>query len=171
MSGNRPTPPGLLSATLGPVFEGFHKHSALPREQKAVARAMHGAATVVACIYTAATFGMSAFPKPWPAVLVGVAGFGLLLLVAGLRGTRGQPRDMMAAFWSLALPAGGWWAMQKWLPGLWYDAYGRGICITILGAAAIRFFIATKGAGANAQKIVSQQIAQNEVHWRGVDQR
>jgi hypothetical protein len=161
-----------LGEMLGAVPEAIAQHHALPPDAKAIARVNYGAFLLGTCGYVAATYKLSAFPKEWILGLAGCAGFGLLLLGAGLRGTRGRPRDMMTVFWVIVLPIAGLWAMAKWWPEAQHDFLMRGFIVAVLTVFAVRFFIAVRGpGGGNAQNIVTQQIRQTQINWRGVKPR
>ena len=100
---------GPMSALGIPIAEALQKHAALPPYEKAVARASTGAGLLGFCGYAGWMFGPAAATIAPPMLLgcAGLAAFGLLLLVTGLRNTRGGPRDVMGAFWALAAPVGG----------------------------------------------------------------
>lgn len=163
---------GPLSALAVSVSDPLQKYQALPLDKKSEARTSAGAFLLAIAGYTAATLGPYAdrFPQAWVLGWFGCAGVGLLLLIIGIRGPRGQ-RDPMTAIVALAVPVGGGIAMMKWLPGAWDNFFVRGFCIAVLASCAVRFWMATRSAGANAQKIVRQQIAQNEINWRAVGRR
>jgi hypothetical protein len=52
------------------------------------------------------------------------------------------------------------------------DFYVRGFCVAIATANLVRFWIAIRGPeSGNAHDLVRQQIAGNEISWKGVKRR
>src|SRR5271155_3348106 len=125
---------GPLSAVAVPLADALAKHAALPPFQKNVSRAAFGAGLLTLCGYAAVTFGPAVhrYPLYYPLVWAGLVGFGLLLLVVGVRNARG-PSDVMHAFWAIAVPAGcagalwyfGWLALLN-------NVYVRGFVYAIV---------------------------------------
>jgi len=102
------------------------------------------------CGYAVKLFGASALSFA-PPVLLGfaaVAAFGLLLLIVGLHGARGGPRDIMGAFWALAVPVGGWFGLSAWFgPEVFNILFVQWIGIAVLCSCAVRFLIAARLSG------------------------
>jgi len=165
-----PHTPGPLTAITAPVADEMAKFQNLPLQKKNEVRAYWGAFLVTACGYTAATLDATSFPREWLYGWAACGGLGLLLLVAGLRGARG-PRDPIAGIFALAMPIGGAFAITTWMPSLWDEYIVRLIFVSTAAANVVRFWIAIRGSRGTAQKIVSQQIAQSEIIWRGVKRR
>ena len=164
---------GPLSAIAAPIAEELAKHQALPPDKKSANHAYMGGLICGTCGYVAVTLGpyASSFPDEWKLGFAGVAGFGLLLLIVGWRGARGR-RDPLGAMFAVAVPAGGFFAVMNYAPELLDEFYVRAFCCGIVTANFVRFWIAIRGpGGGSAQKVVRQQIAQNEIVWRGVKRR
>jgi hypothetical protein len=116
-----------------------------------------GAGLLAWCAYVAVMAGVTSSPLadtlelPHP-ILIGwavCAGFGLLLLITGLRNTRG-PRDVMAAVWWAAVMAGCGWllgndAYPDW--GSLSDFLLKGCYLGMLASSAARFWINVRGMG------------------------
>lgn len=164
---------GPLSAIAVPLGDELAQHAASPPFEKNMARASFGAGLLTACGYAAATLGpvVHNYPPYYPLVWVGLVGFGLLLLVVGVRGARG-PRDIMAAFWPAATLAGGGWALWHFFgPEIFDDFYVRGGSLTLLVSGLVRIWLALRGTGGGASKLVRQQIEQDRVEWRSTRRR
>jgi hypothetical protein len=160
---------GPLSALAAPIGEQLSQHQNLPPNKQAGNRAYCGAFLLGACGYIAVTLGPEAarYAPDWKLGFAVVAGLGLLLLVTGWRGAHGG-RDPVGAFFAVAVPLGGFLAVLTWAPNL-LDFYpARAFCVAIACANVVRFCLAVRGPGGDAQKIVHRQIAQNEINWRGV---
>ena len=149
------------------IPQEFQRHHNLPPHQKAAARASYGAFILGLCGYAAAVFGpyASDFPPPVLLVFAGIAGFGLLLLVVGVRKAR-WPRDVMQAFWAVALPVAGWWALSAWqgpqvFTNIWVQWFGTGF----LAVALVHLFLALRGMPGDARKMVDSDIAANTLDW------
>lgn len=155
MSGSRIE--GPLSALGSAIGDEFAKHHALPPDKKALARAEYGAGLLGVCGYLGLTVGPY-LPGSWQLGILAAAAFGLMLLVAGVRGALVQ-RDGMTAFWCLALLIGGAWAVATWCPGLWGNFFGRGICIGTICATLARLFLALRGVGGDAERAVLDNMA------------
>jgi hypothetical protein len=166
------TPTGPLSAIVAPIAGELAKHHSLPENKKSENRAYVGAFLLGTCGYVAVRLAPQAanYPGEWKLALAGVIGFGLLLLVVGARGARG-PRDWLGAFFALALPVGGFIAAMNYAPELLDDFYVRAFCVGIAAANTVRIWLAIRGNAGNAQKLVHQQIAQNEISWQPVIRR
>jgi MFS family permease len=160
---------GPLSALAAPIGEQLSQHQSLPPNKQAGNRAYLGAFLLGACGYVAVTLGPEAarYPDDWKLGFAVVAGFGLLLLVTGWRGARGG-RDIVLAFFAVAVPLGGFLAVLNWAPQVLEFYPARAFCVAIASANVVRFWLAVRGPGGDAQKIVHRQIAQNEITWRGV---
>jgi hypothetical protein len=156
---------GFLSAIAVPIGEELQHHHALPPYQKAVARASYGASLLGLCGFPAVVFDQATFPPVVIMVWAGVSGLGLLLLVVGVKGARG-PRDVMTAFWSIALPAGGWWGLSAWQgPQVFNNIWVQWIATAVLFTAAVRLFLALRGMPGDARKMVDADIQANEFNW------
>jgi uncharacterized membrane protein YhhN len=168
-----PNSQGPLSAFVSPFAEAHADYRKLPLNERNGVRASWGAFLIALCSYIAMTLGphASRYPQEWKLAYAAVAGVGLLLFVIGMRGSRGCERDPLAAIFAVVLPVGGWIALTTWLPEWRTDFYVRGFFVAYAAANAVRFFLAIRGGGGNAQKIVHQQIAQNEIIWQGVKRR
>ena len=88
---------------------------------------------------------------------------GLLLLWTALR-THSQ-REPLAAFFALAVPIGGFLAVQSWAPELLADFYVQGFCVAVGCANLVRFYLAVRGPGGNARKLVAKDISLGEWKW------
>lgn len=152
----RQPPEGFISALVLPIAEGIAEHHALPPDKKALARVELGTGLLGLCGYAAVTVGPY-LPRSWLLGLLAVAGFGLMLLAAGLRVAQ-RPRDMMTAFWCLAFLGGLWWVLAHWLPELWANFFGRGLCVGMICAACARLFVALR-IGGDAERAVRRNMA------------
>lgn len=150
-------PDGSISEILLAPVEDFARIEALPPPQRGTERAARGAFLLGLCVYAGLTPGPD-LPGPWRLGLVALGGFGLLLLVVGLRGSNGQPRDVMGAFWAAAVLVGGWWVVGHWLPGLWANFFGRTFCVGMICGSAARLLITLRGIGGDAEKPVWQNM-------------
>ena len=170
--------PGPLSAVAQIVAD----HVNSPPLQKNRTRAAFGAVLVTGCAYAAwwapvvlggrltdvimATLDGSG--RAWQALLIwaGAFAFGVLWLVVGIKGARG-PVDIMAAFWSAALPIGGALALVKWGdPSIVLDnVVLRGLCLSLGAGFAMEFFLSVRGFGGSALPLVTENIAANEFQW------
>lgn len=154
------------------IAQHMQQHAQLPPPQKALARTSYGSLLLIACGYTAATFGTDALHQYSPAALYGfaaVAAFGLLLFVVGLRGPRMMVDPVMTRFWSLfwavAFGAGSWWlAVNR--PGVWEIFWLRCFCLSFASAQALEFLLLLRPGAGSAEKIIRQQIDQTEINWR-----
>jgi hypothetical protein len=164
--------PGLFSAVAGPLGEEHAKYQNLPAGERNVVRARFGGFLLGLAGYTAVKLGpyASYYSQEWKLGWLACAGLGLFLLVFGVKGARG-PREPVTAFFALALPIGGGIALSNWLPGLLENFYVQAFAVGVVASCAVQFFLAIRGNDGNAQKIVTQQIAQQEVAWRGVKRR
>jgi hypothetical protein len=142
-----------LAALVVPIADTINQHRQSPPYQRNLLYASWGAGLLAWCAYTGLTFGPELkqieFP---PSVLAGwavCAGLGLLLLITGLRNTRG-PRDVVAAVWWAAIIAGCSWllgndAYPDW--GSLSDFLLKGCYLGMLASSAARFWINVRGMG------------------------
>lgn len=149
-----------------------------------------GAMILTACLYVAGhseiyfggpvPFAVHRYPIV-AGIWAAVALLACIWIVLGIKGPP-EPRNntVMKVFWSLVI--GGvsiyalnhWWFPLNWGPRDWIITINvtiRGICTTIFIGAAVDIFLALRGRPSDAQKIVSQQIEQNAINWRGVKRR
>lgn len=162
-----------LMTGVASVVEDIIKIGGLPLNKKNEHRAYFGAFILGTCGDIAVTLGpqASSYPDEWKLGFAGCALLGLVLFVTGIRGAR-VPRDTLGALFSLAWPIGGFVAVLNWAPELLRDFWeARAFCVGIACANIVRFWIAVRGPGNDAQKIVHQQIAQNEILWQPVKRR
>jgi hypothetical protein len=162
---------GLMSAVAGPIAEELKQHQALPPNKQAANRAYFGTFMLSGCAYLALLDPDAAsYATDFKIGLAVAGGLGLLLLVVGWRGARGA-RDPVGALFAVAVPVGGFLAVLNYAPDMLDDFYVRGFCVAIACANIVRFALAIRGPGGDAQKIVHRQIAQNEINWQGVKRR
>lgn len=185
---------GLFTA-LEPLAEAVAQHrAASPRDQN-FTRASWGAFLLTGCAYTAryspiflgdrfeavmsAVLSDPLHPPAALVVWIASCALGLLWLWIGVRGARG-PRDVMTAFWAAVRMAlvmcallRHWYPPRDW--GDWIPLGNlvlRGVYFGSLAEGSMQFLLAARGpGGGSAQKMVRQQIAQNEIVWRGVKRR
>lgn len=140
-----------------PFTEEIARIAALPPPQRETERATWGAFFLGVSGSVWLTPGLY-LPGSWKLGVAAAAGFGLLLLIVGLRGSGGQPRNVMGVFWNLALLGGGGWVVAHWLPGLWENFFGRTFCIGMICAAVVRLCIALRGIGGDAERPVRENM-------------
>lgn len=116
------------------------------------------------------------------AIWVAVMATGVLLLGAGLRRTRNQPRDMLAAAKALvrlALFASLlWW---RWFPvpdgnttSVWVGLgflLLPGIYIGGVAESAILLFVSLRGPSFRARKVVQEHMQENAIPWKPARRR
>ena len=123
------------------------------------------------CGYTAVTLNPADYSGEWELAFLAVCAWGLLLLILGWRGSRGR-RNPLGAILALAVPSAGFFAVMNYAPALLDSLAVRTFCCGIVTANLVRFWIDIRGPGGGcAEKQVRQQIAQNEIVWRGVKRR
>jgi hypothetical protein len=166
MSMSDPRSPGLLSSVAAPLAEAAKQHQSATPPVKANNRGYLGAFLLSGCCYLAVADDFASYEDNVKLGLILVGGFGLLLLVTALR-TR-SARDPVAACLAVAVPVGGFVAVLTYAPDLLAMEYVRCFAVSIACANIVRFWLAVRGPGGDAQKIVHRQIAQNEINWRGV---
>ena len=150
---------GPLSAIAVVIADTQQAHEKLPPHTQSAMRAVYGAQLLCAAWY----FGMKAHLVP-PMLYLGAGGIGLMMILAGLSEARGNG-DKLAPVWALAVPALGAWAVMHWVPGLWRDGFGHGLCLVFLSGAAVRLLIALRGPGVDARQMVAQNINDQEWRW------
>jgi hypothetical protein len=157
---------GPISALGGPFLETLAEVQRLPPNKQALAMATFGAFTVTACGYVAVTLGpfAAAFPASAITWWTGIAAFGLLLVAVGVRGARG-PVATLEALWTLAVLIGGGWLIATYAPSIWANYYGRGFCVSMIGAGTVRLFVTLRGVRGDALKMVKADIAAKEFSW------
>jgi hypothetical protein len=144
--------PNIGSAIGGIITDTRLQLERLPPHRSSALRAVYGAQ-----LLCAAWCFRAHVPPP---LFLGAAVVGFVMLVAGLRTARGP-----ASVWSLAVPAFGAWAVVHWVPGLWQDGFGRGLCLVFLSGAAVRLLIALRGPGPGARDLVQAEIDNSEFRW------
>ena len=86
--------------------------------------------------------------------------FGLLWVVIRVRGSR-APRQIMTAFWALAWTIAGSFALWN---GWYLDGepsvnwYLKGLYLMIAAGAAMLFWLAIRGTGPGAARLIQRQI-------------
>jgi len=102
------------------------------------------------------------FDDSWPFYAWGAAIlFSLLWIMVGVRGTRGQPRDIMVAFWSLVWIAGAgaalWfgWYLDDFPVVNWFL---KGGYIMAIASSLLSLFLALRGPGTGAAHAVRTHI-------------
>ena len=198
-------PKGPISHVVEPIAEHMAKIQALPPDEKHRHRVAVGAGLLGFCGWIgglvlmgmlATGLGVSgsapdqsgAPPLPpealWigAAVLVGLIALGVLLLAAGLRRTRGQPRDMIVAAKALArlalFSALLWW---RWFPvpdGNTLDAWTAlgflflpGIYIGGVTESLMMLFISLRGPQLRARRVVQKHMEENAIPWKPTQRR
>ena len=73
--------------------------------------------------------------------------------------------DLFLAFRAIAIPAAGFVAMMTFVPELWGFYLVRLFVVSVATGNAVRFWLAIRGAGGDARKLVTQDIADNEIDW------
>jgi hypothetical protein len=159
--------PGAIIAV--PIAEAAKQHNNAPPATKASNKGYLGALLLSGSGYLAIADDFASYPDNAKLGLILVGGFGLLLLMTALR-TR-SARDPVGAFFAVAVPVGGFLAVLNYAPDLLSDFYVRGFCVAVAAANIVRFWLAVRGPGGDAQKIVTHQIYQNEINWQGVKRR
>ena len=157
------------------VADTINQHQQSPPYLRNLYYTSWGAGLLAWCVYVAVMAGVTSSPladtlELPSSILIGwavCAGLGLLLLVAGLRNTRG-PRDVMAALWWAAVMAGCGWllgndAYPDW--GSLSDFLLKGCYLGMLASSAARFWINVRGMGGSAAGMVAANIAANEFTW------
>ena len=161
------------------VGEPIRKYQALPEGvDKNRKRAIWGTGLLVAGVYLIhamqvntgnslpelARFFVRGTQLPLPASLIfygfaAVMLFGLLWVWVGLRGSRG-PRHIMMAFWALVriglAGAALWYGWYLNDPDL--DPWLQGFYVIVLAASLMALYLATRGTGTGAVRLIQQQI-------------
>lgn len=164
---------GPLSALVVPGADAVKEHRSSPIHVQNDNRAYCGGLLLGAAGFIAVTLGSDApnFPLGYLLGYAGAVCLGLLLLITGLRGARSE-RNPLGALLALIVPVGGFVAVSNYAPGLLDLPFARAACAGIGVANLVRFWISIRGPGSgSAEKMVRQQIAQNEIVWRGVKRR
>ena len=166
---------GPLSALVVPIADTINQHRQSPPYQRNLLYASWRAGLLAWCAYTAVMAGVTSSPLADTlalphSILIGwaaCAGLGLLLLITGLRNTRG-PRDVMAAVWWAAVMAGCSWLLENDAYPNWgplTDFLLKGCYLGMLASSAARFWINVRGMGGSAAGMVAANIAANEFTW------
>jgi FtsH-binding integral membrane protein len=172
---------GINETVVRPVA----KHLAAPPVEKNRNRAIWGTRLVVACLclaygawietgYSVTSLARSywrmlhAAPEDswpvygWTAAML----LGLLWLSVGVKGSRG-PRDVMMAFWAMlrvAIFAGALW----WYPAIdpKSDWLIQGVVVTLLASSLMSLYLALRGTGTGAVRLIQQQILRQAKRFR-----
>ena len=161
------------------ISGGIAEHLNAPPQKKNLNRASWGAGLLAGGAYLAFSYvhGLPLaaamqgyisvlrrpFDESWPFYAWGtVMLFSVLWIMVGMRGTRGQPRDTMAAFWSMiwiAVAGAGLWL------GWYFDDYPvvnwflKGGYIMAIASSVMCLFLALRGPGtAGAASAVRSHI-------------
>ena len=180
-------PKGILSAIAQPIGEEMNRHFNAPPLRQNQDRAVWGTAILTGGAYLANAFllderagfwrGMHIYfhmlgaiwADSWPYyVWTGAMLFGLLWVYVGIRNSR-APRQIMTGFWGAAWAALG-------CAGLWYGWYIddyptvnwflKGIYLMIATGAGMLFWLAMRGTGPGAMRLIQQQIARQAKVFR-----
>jgi hypothetical protein len=154
---------GPISAVASAVGDEFARHANATPAVKASNRGYVGAFLVSGCGYLFIADDFASYPEDVKIALAVAAVLGLLLLWTALR-THNQ-REPLAAFFALAVPIGGLLAVLSWAPQLLDDFYVQGFCVAVGCANLVRFYLAVRGVGGNARKLVVNDINQGEWKW------
>jgi hypothetical protein len=169
------------------INQGIVEHLNSPPLIKNRNRAMWGAGLLAGGAYVAWTFMLLEGGGFWRAEHIyltqlhrpledswqyyawgGVMVFGLLWVTVGLRGSR-APRDIMMAFWALAWVAGSGAALwYRWFPDDW-PVVGWlliGAYLMILASSVMQLYLAMRGTGPGAMRLIQQQIARQAKVFR-----
>lgn len=152
-----------MSAVSGVLSEEFKQHAHATPAVKASNRGYLGAFLLSGSGYLFVTDDFASYPQELKIGLAVTAVLGLLLLWTALR-TQSQ-REPLAAFFALAVPIGGYIAVRSWAPELLNDFYVQGFCVAVGCANAVRFYLAVRGPGGNARKLVAKDISVGEWKW------
>lgn len=170
-------PPGLLSAIGVPLAETVQEYSRrrqlqppLDPAQKAVRRAVIGAAVLTACLWLSPllwrNFGGAA-RGAWAFVAVA----GLMALIAGLREARGAvPTNLLAAFWSasLLLAIAGLLLAGMFPADVTQGYIVRGLYVSGLAAAAVSFWVYSGLGQVVARRAIERQLRRQNAPMRPV---
>ena len=152
-----------VAATVSIVGEEFKKHAHATPAVKASNHGYLGAFLVSGAGYLFIADDFANYPEELKIGLAVAAVLGLLLLGTALR--MHSQREPLAAFFALAVPIGGFLAVQSWAPQLLGDFYVRGFCVAVGCANLVRFYLAVRGATGNARKLVAKDISLGEWKW------
>jgi hypothetical protein len=180
-------PKGIFSAIAQPIGEEMVQHLNAPPLRQNQDRAVWGIALLTGGAYVAYTFMvieragfweaerlyLRALHAPWencwPFYLWGGAMlFGLLWVMVGVRGSR-APRQIMTGFWAMAWTVFGGAAL--WY-GWYIDEYPvvnwflKGLYLMIVTGAAMLCWLAMRGTGPGAVRLIQQQIARQAKVFR-----
>ena len=179
-------PKGILSAIAQPIGEEMSQHLNATPLRQSQNRAVWGTALLTAGAYAAWTllikhsgfweserFYLRSLHQPWedswPYYLWGGAMlFGLLWVVVGVRGSR-APRQIMTGVWAAAWTAAGCAAL--WY-GWYIDDYPvanwllKGLYLMIVTGAAMLCWLAMRGTGPGAVRLIQRQIVRQAVVFR-----
>ena len=158
---------GPLSALAVTISDEVAKHKTQPPAVQNENRAFGGAFLLGVCGYLLATLGPYAarIPDGYKLGWAAAAAWGAILLVVGWQNARGTPRNRLGALWAIAVPAGGFFLVAHYAPGLLENFYVRAFSAGVITANAVRFVIDISGPGGNALQMVNENIAENEFTW------
>jgi hypothetical protein len=164
---NDPHVQGPFSAVGVPVAEAWQRHQNAPPHIKKDNTAYVGGLIVGAAGYIAVTLGLQArsFPREYVIGYAAITCIGLVMVASGSRESRGMPRDLFLAFRAIAIPVAGYIAMINIVPELWDLYLVRLFTVAVATGNAVRFWLAIRGTGGDARKLVKQDIADNELNW------
>jgi hypothetical protein len=178
---------GIFSAIAEPIGHEMQQHLNASPLRQSQNRAVWGTAALTFGAYVGHTFLLTeridfwrgvhvyfrtlhaAWDTSWPYYVWGGAMlFGLLWLVIGIRGSR-APRQIMTAFWALAwavAASAAWW--NEWYFGDWptVDWFLKGLYLTFMAGSLMLFWLAMRGAGPGAVRLIQQQIARQAKVFR-----
>ena len=162
MSGD-PRAAGPFSAATGVVSEEFKQHAHATPAVKASNRGYVGALLLSGSGWLFIADDFASYPQQLKIALAVAAVLGLLLLWTALR-THSQ-REPLAAFFALVEGVGLFLAVQSWAPQLLDAFYVQAFFVAIGFANFVRFYLAVRGPGGGARKLVATDINQGEWKW------
>ena len=160
MSGSHNSP-GLISAASGVVSDEFKQHAHAPPAVKASNRGYLGAFLLSGSGYLfVADDDFVSYPQDLKIALAVAAVLGLLLLWTALRSH--NQREPLVAFFALAEGGGLFLAVHSWAPELLTSFYVQAFFVALGCANLARLYLAVRGPGGNARKLVV-----NDINHRG----
>jgi hypothetical protein len=160
---NERQPMGPLSAAASAIGDEFRRDASAAPADKASNRGYLGSFLLSGSAFLFVADDFASYPQELEIALAVAAVLGLLLLLAALR-IRSQ-RQPVAAFFAVAVPVGGFLAVQSWAPELLTDFYVQAFCVAVGCANLTRLYLALRGPGGNARKLVVNDINQGEWKW------
>ena len=162
MSGSHNSP-GPFSAVTGTVSEELKQHAHATPAVKASNRGYVGAFLLSGSGFLFVADDFASYPEDLKIAVAVAAVLGLLLLWTALR-THNQ-REPLAAFFAIAESVGLFLAVRWAAPRLLEAFYVQAFFVAIGCANLVRFYLAVRGPGGGARKLVAKDISVGEWKW------